>query len=70
LWINQRDISTEKFHWQSGYGAFSVSQSNVDAVRTYIQNQAKHHAKQSFQDEFREWLRRYKIEWDERYVWD
>ncbi|QEL15168.1 transposase [Limnoglobus roseus] len=59
------------FHWQAGYGAFSVSQSNVDAVRAYILGQPEHHAKQTYQeDEFREWLRRYEIEWDERYVWD
>jgi REP element-mobilizing transposase RayT len=69
-WVNQtRGLPTE-FHWQSGYGAFSVSQSNVEAVREYIRRQPEHHAKQSFQDEFREWLRRYEIAWDERYVWD
>jgi REP element-mobilizing transposase RayT len=70
LWLNQTHGSLTPFHWQSGYGAFSVSQSNVEAVRTYIQNQAQHHAKQSFQDELRDWLRRYEIEWDDRYVWD
>jgi REP element-mobilizing transposase RayT len=70
LWINQTHPGIIPFHWQSGYGAFSVSQSNVEAVRAYIQNQAAHHAKRSFQDELREWLRRYEIEWDERYVWD
>jgi REP element-mobilizing transposase RayT len=69
-WINQtRGLSVE-FHWQAGYAAFSVSQSNIEAVREYIRTQAKHHAKQSFQDELREWLRRYEIAWDERYVWD
>jgi REP element-mobilizing transposase RayT len=70
LWVNQtRGLPTE-FHWQAGYAAFSVSQSNVDAVREYIRRQPEHHASQSFQDELREWLRRYGIEWDERYVWD
>jgi REP element-mobilizing transposase RayT len=69
-WINQtRGLSVE-FHWQAGYAAFSVSQSNIEAVREYIRRQADHHAKQSFQDELREWLRRYEIEWDEQYVWD
>ena len=69
-WVNQtRGLPTE-FHWQAGYGAFSVSQSNVEAVREYIRRQPEHHQRQSFQDEFREWLRRYGIEWDERYVWD
>jgi REP element-mobilizing transposase RayT len=70
LWISEIHIATAKFHWQSGYGGFSVSQSNVEAVRTYIRNQAEHHKHQSFQDEFREWLRKYQIEFDERYVWD
>ena len=59
-----------EFHWQNGYAAFSVSQSNLDAVREYIVRQPEHHAKQSFADELREWLRRYEIQWDERYVWD
>jgi REP-associated tyrosine transposase len=69
-WVNQtRELMTE-FHWQAGYAVFSVSPTNVDAVREYIRRQAEHHAKQSFQDELREWLRRYEIDWDERYVWD
>jgi hypothetical protein len=69
-WINQaRGLSTE-FHWQAGYAVFSVSQSNVESVHQYIRRQSEHHAQQSFQDELKEWLRRYEIEWDERYVWD
>ena len=67
-WVNQRQNLS--FHWQGGYAAFSVSQSNVEAVREYIRGQDEHHSKQAFQDELREWLRRYEIEWDERYVWD
>ena len=64
-WVNQsRSLSTE-FHWQGGYAAFSVSQSNVEAVREYIRRQPEHHAKQSFQDELREWLTRYEIAFDE-----
>jgi REP element-mobilizing transposase RayT len=70
LWINQTRGLPSPFHWQAGYGAFSVSQSNLEAVREYIRRQPEHHRKQSFQDELREWLRRYEIEWDERYVWD
>jgi REP element-mobilizing transposase RayT len=69
-WVNQTKKPETAFHWQSGYGAFSVSQSAVAAVREYIDHQPEHHERQSFQDEFREWLRRYEIEWDERYVWD
>jgi len=70
VWVNQTRGLPAPFHWQNGYGAFSVSQSNVEAVRDYIRRQPEHHAGQSFQDELREWLRRYEIAWDERYVWD
>jgi putative transposase len=59
-----------RFFWQSGYGAFSVSPSNVRQVEAYIANQERHHRKRSFQDEFRELLKLHEIEWDERYVWD
>jgi REP element-mobilizing transposase RayT len=55
--------------WQDGHGAFSVSRSHVDDVRRYIQNQAAHHARASFQDEFRALLQRHEIEFDERYIW-
>lgn len=67
-WAKQHIHPT--FYWQSGYGAFSVSPSNVEAVRGYIQNQEEHHRERSFQDEFREFLQRHGVEWDERYVWD
>jgi putative transposase len=70
LWVNQTRGLTSPFHWQSGYAAFSVSQSNLEAVRQYIRGQPEHHRKQSFQEELREWLRRYELEWDEKYVWD
>jgi len=63
------DPLLRKFQWQGGYGAFSVSPFQVDAVRRSIQNQETHHQKQTFQDEFREFLRRYEIPYDERYVW-
>lgn len=69
-WVNQRPDATGTFHWQAGYGAFSVSASNLDPVREYIRRQPEHHQKQTFQDEYREWLTRYEEEWDERYVWD
>jgi hypothetical protein len=69
-WVNQKHAPAMPFHWQAGYAVFSVSQSNLAALRDYIRRQPEHHAKKSFQDELREWLRRYEIEWDERYVWD
>ncbi len=58
------------FAWQAGYGAFSVSASQVDVVTRYIRNQAVHHGKRSFQDEFRLLLERYHVSYDEAYVWD
>jgi putative transposase len=70
LWVNQTGPMPHEFHWQAGYAVFSVSQSNVEAVREYIRHQPQHHSQQSFQDELRDWLRRYEIEWDERYIWD
>jgi putative transposase len=56
--------------WQTGYGAFTVSHSAVDAVRNYIENQEQHHREMSFQDEFRGLLKRHGIQYDERYLWD
>ena len=58
------------FYWQNGYGAFSVSPSNSPQVVEYIRDQEEHHRGKTFQDEFRETLRRHGIEWDEQYVWD
>ncbi len=69
-WIKQEHPRLTDFHWQAGYGAFSVSQSNVEQVRQYIANQESHHRQRTFQDEFRELLRRHELEWDEQYVWD
>lgn len=58
------------FAWQSGYGAFAVSQSNLDSVKTYIANQKEHHRKMSFKEEFVALLKKHGIPYDERYVWD
>ena len=69
-WIKTKGQIYKKFYWQSGYGAFSVSQSHVEQVRRYILTQEQHHHKVTFQDEFREFLQRYDMEFDERYVWD
>jgi REP element-mobilizing transposase RayT len=66
-WMKQ----TERlFQWQAGYGAFSIGQSQVATVKKYIANQEKRHTRVSFQDEFRELLKRYELEYDEKYVWD
>jgi REP element-mobilizing transposase RayT len=69
-WMKPKRADLAFFSWQAGYGAFSVSESNVPKVANYIRNQEEHHRKTSFQDEFREFLRRHRIEFDERYLWD
>jgi len=69
-WAKQPPHGVSAFQWQSGYGAFSVSHSMRDEVDRYIRNQEEHHAKMSFQDEFRLLCQRHGIEIDERYVWD
>jgi putative transposase len=69
-WIKDQDARRKDFHWQDGYGAFSVSPSHVDALTQYIATQEEHHRQESFQDEFRRLCRKYGVEIDERYVWD
>jgi REP element-mobilizing transposase RayT len=69
-WVKSRWPTARKFGWQNGYGAFSVSESQLEAVIRYVENQQEHHRKVTFQDEFREFLKRHRIDFDERYVWD
>jgi len=69
-WIKTQGSEFKNFYWQNGYGAFSVSQSKVDLVNKYIQNQKTHHKKKTFKEEYREFLNEYNIKYDERYVWD
>lgn len=69
-WIKTKGASFRGFHWQNGYGVFSVSQSRLEATRRYIAEQEKHHRRMSFQEEFRRFLDRHQIPYDERYVWD
>jgi REP element-mobilizing transposase RayT len=69
-WIKTQGTEVAGFHWQNGYGAFSIGQSGVDEVKNYIANQAKHHRVKSFEAELRLFLKRYQVEFDERYVWD
>lgn len=59
-----------KFAWQAGYGVFSVSESNVDAITKYIATQEEHHKKRSFQEEFLAFLKKNNVIYDERYIWD
>lgn len=70
FWLKTKSPGQHDFAWQNGYGIFSIGFSQVEAVRNYIAGQEEHHRKVLFQDEFREFLKRYEIEFDERYVWD
>lgn len=70
LWLKERDERMNGFAWQGGYGVFSVSQSGLEAVQEYIRGQEEHHRRVTFQDEFRKFLQKHRVEWDERYVWE
>ena len=70
VWVKGVSRKLSKFHWQTGYAAFSVSQSNLVNVIRYIENQEEHHKRVTFQDEYRAFLNAYGIEFDERYIWD
>lgn len=67
-WVH-KEIGKKMFSWQKGYGAFSVSPSNIEGVKRYIFNQAEHHRRKSFQEEYLELLQASGIEYDERYLW-
>jgi REP element-mobilizing transposase RayT len=69
-WIKPQSPSLGGFAWQRGYGVFSVAPSDRDALCSYIDNQEEHHRRQSFQDEYRTFLMKYGVTYDERYVWD
>lgn len=69
-WMKTKDYSLNNFYWQDGYGAFSVNPAQVDRVIAYIENQHEHHRKKDFQNEYRLYLKKYNVEYDERYVWD
>jgi putative transposase len=69
-WMKSDGTGNAEFYWQNGYAAFSVSASNVEAVKRYIQNQEEHHRKMTFQDELRALFERHRVAFDERYAWD
>jgi REP-associated tyrosine transposase len=69
-WVKTQHVDMASFHWQTGYGAFSISPGHVVDLKPYIANQIEHHRKESFQDEFRRVCAKYGVEIDERYVWD
>ncbi|MCX6233930.1 MAG: IS200/IS605 family transposase [Bacteroidetes bacterium] len=67
-WINEQGFVKGKFTWQEGYGAFSYSKSHIPAVIKYIHEQERHHLKKTFLEEYRELLKKFNIEFDERYL--
>jgi REP element-mobilizing transposase RayT len=69
-WLKTKGRQFSGFHWQGGYGAFSVSESAAGIVVRYITNQAEHHRRRTFQAKFRKLLERHHVSYDERYVWD
>lgn len=68
--MKERRDSLRSFGWQDGYFAFSIGESGVEKMRDYIARQKEHHATVDFKDEVRAFLRKYGVEWDERYIWD
>ena len=69
-WIKTKGERYKNFYWQDGYGAFSVSPWQVEVVRNYIANQKEHHRTKTYKQEYRAFLKKYNMEYDERYVWD
>ncbi|MBT6936179.1 MAG: IS200/IS605 family transposase [Candidatus Marinimicrobia bacterium] len=69
-WLKTQTDELKNFEWQNGYGVFSVGPSDLDALTHYIDNQEEHHQTLTFQDEYRSFLKKYGVEFDERYVWD
>lgn len=69
-WVKKQDAKFANFYWQEGYGAFSVGQTEDEMVIKYIKNQKEHHQTKDYKTEFRGFLKKYNIEYDEKYVWD
>ena len=68
-WIKNHGREFANFHWQRGYGVFSVSESKLSLLRDYVANQEQHHQKQSFEDEFKMFLTKHDLKYDEQYLW-
>lgn len=68
--INEKKLVTGHFSWQQGYGAFSYSRSHIDNVYNYILNQEQHHQKKTFKEEYIEFLKKFEIEYDEKYLFE
>src|SRR5258708_14859827 len=66
--INDHELTAHRFEWQEGYGVFSYGQSQIDDVYKYIANQEEHHIKQTFRDEYLGFLKKFKVEYDDQYI--
>jgi REP element-mobilizing transposase RayT len=69
-WLKTKGAEFASFHWQAGYGAFSLGQSGVAEAIAYIANQAEHHRQKTFEEELRALLKLYELQFDERHLWD
>ena len=68
--IKDNDLSSKPFNWQEGFGAFSYSHSQIDSVYKYVMNQKEHHKKQTFKEEYIDFLKKFDVEYDEKYLFD
>ncbi|QSW91449.1 IS200/IS605 family transposase [Flavobacterium endoglycinae] len=68
--VNENQLTKSKFSWQEGYGVFSYSQSQIESVYKYIQNQKEHHKKQSFNAEYLNFLNKFKVHYEEKYIFE
>jgi REP element-mobilizing transposase RayT len=69
-WVNESKLMLNRFEWQRGFGAFSYSKSHTNNVYNYILNQEEHHKKQSFREEYIEFLNKFEVDYDERYIFE
>ena len=69
-WMKTKGINYRQFYWQHGYGIFSVNPTEIEAVVNYINNQREHHRSKTFQEEYRAFLKKYHVDYDERFAWD
>jgi REP element-mobilizing transposase RayT len=67
-WINEKQLAQERFEWQEGYGAFSYSKSKLNNVIAYINNQEQHHKTKKFKDEYLDFLQKFEVEYDEKFI--
>ncbi len=70
VFINKKGLFKGKFHWQDGYGAFSYGKSQLDKIYNYIKNQGRHHKESTFREEYIKLLKRFKIKYDQKYLFD